>query len=91
MNQPKALLVVQHLQTRPGLAGGWNINERQADAGDELQNHHGEAGAAEDVGPTGGASRHRMLHRFLDRLAQLQPLVKPLRQVFDQAHEHLFG
>src|SRR2546428_1769171 len=44
----------------------------RSDTGDELQNHHGEAGTAKDVGPTGGATGHRMLHHLFDRLAQLQ-------------------
>src|SRR5262249_16736333 len=91
---PEALLVVQHLQTRPSLACRRNVNESQADAGDELQNHYGEAGTAEDKGPTRSLPRHAMLHRLLDGFAQLQPAVKPtgqFHQVFCQAHAHLFG
>jgi hypothetical protein len=87
----EGLLVIQHLQTGPSLSGGWNVHECETDAGDELQNHHGEAGAAEDVGPARGASGHRMFHRFFDRLAHFEPEIKPLHQVFGQAHANLLG
>ena len=33
----------------------------------------------------------RMLHRVFNGLAQLQPEVKPLPEIFGQAHAHLFG
>ena len=56
MNQPKVCWWFRYLQTAPRLIGGRHIDEREADAGDELQDHHREAGAAEDVGPTRAAA-----------------------------------
>src|SRR6266478_4325956 len=91
-NKPsKRLLIVEGLEAVPRTIRGWDIDECETDAGDELQNHHCEAGAAEDVGPTSGVPRHWMLHRLSDGLTQFEAKVEPLAEVFNQAHVHLRG
>src|SRR5216684_4698232 len=87
----KRLLIVEGLEAVPRAVRGRDIDEREADAGDKLQNHHGEAGAAEDVGPTSGIPRHGMLHRLLDGPTQFEAKVEPLAEVLYHAHVHLRG
>ncbi len=70
--------VVQVLQAVPGFPGGGNVDQRQHDAGEDLQDEDGERGAAEDVEPAGRVARHPMLHRLADGAAQLQSRVEPL-------------
>src|SRR5882724_8691810 len=89
-NKPsKRLLIVEGLEAVPRTIRGWDIDEREADAGDKLQNHHGEAGAAEDVGPTSSVPRHGVLHRLSDGLTQFEAKVEPLTEVLNHAHVHL--
>jgi hypothetical protein len=45
MNQPSDLMI-QGLQAAPGFAGRGHINKRQQNSGDQLQEKHGERGAA---------------------------------------------
>ena len=70
--------VVQVLQAVPGFAGRGNVDQRQHDAGEDLQDEDGKRGAAEDVEPARRGTRHPMLHRIADGRAQLQTLVEPL-------------
>src|SRR5882724_1431748 len=83
------LLMVEGLEAVPRAIGSRDIDESEADAGDELQNHHGETGTSEDVGPTSGVLRHRMLHRLSNGLPQFEAKVEPLAEIFNQAHVHL--
>src|SRR5258708_26338317 len=85
----ECLLIVEGLETIPSAIRGRDIDESQANARDKLQKHHGEAGAAEDVGPTSRSARHRGLHRLSNGLAQFEAKVEPLAEVFNQAHVHL--
>src|SRR6266496_2596609 len=87
----KSLLMVEGLEAVPGAIRGRDINKCQADTGDKLENHHGEAGTAEDVGPTSCSSRYRMLHRLANGLTQFEAKVEPLPEVFNYAHVHLLG
>ncbi len=89
-NKPsKRLLIVEGLEAVPGAVRGRDIHKSEADTGDKLENHHGEAGTSEDVGPTSCSSRHRMLHRLANGLTQFEAKVEPLAEVFNQAHVHL--
>src|SRR6185503_674899 len=91
-NKPsKRLVIVEGLKAVPRPIRGWDIDESEADAGDKLQNHHCEAGAAEDVGPTSGIPRYWVFHHLSDGLTQLEAKVEPLAEVLNQAHVHLRG
>src|SRR5579859_3690265 len=87
----KRLLVVEGLEAVPRAIRSRDIDEREADTGDKLQYHHGEAGTAEDVSPTGGVPRHGVLHRLANGLSQFEAKVEPLTQILNQAHVHLRG
>ena len=52
------LLVVEGLQAVPGLVGRRHVDEREADAGDDLEHEERQRGAAEDVPPARRAARH---------------------------------
>src|ERR1700722_19610116 len=83
---PKAYLVVQDLQTVPGFAGGWYINQSEQNSRDKLQPERRHCGASEDVGPACGISRDRVLHRLANWCGELKPLVEPVADSSDQAH-----
>ena len=82
--------MVQGLETTPGLAGGWNVNHRKQNSGDELQEEDGERGAAEHVPPTGRVARHWMLRDFANGSRKLQAPVEPLADLRNQAHGGFF-
>src|SRR6266851_3906518 len=91
-NKPsKRLLMVEGLEAVPRAIRGRDIDECEADAGDKLQNHHCEAGAAEDVSPTSSIPRHWVFHRLSDGLTQFKAKVEPLAEVLNHAHVHLRG
>src|SRR5262249_47462459 len=81
-------LVVKVLQRLVGLVGCRDIDQRQANAGDDLQHEEDEGGAAEDVPPAGGGTRHRMGDHRLERGASAQALVKPVGYSRDGAHRY---
>src|SRR5262249_43923508 len=83
-NEPAgADLLVQGLEPVPRLPGGGDVLEGEQDPGHELEREHGHRRAAEDVEPTRGATRDRVLHRRLDRRAELEPVVEPPRYAPD--------
>src|SRR5689334_4097885 len=91
-NKPsKRLLIVEGLEAVPRAIRGRDIDERETDASDKLQNHHCKASATEDVGPTSGVPRHGVFHRLSDGLTQFEAKVEPLTEVLDHAHVHLRG
>ena len=59
-------VVIKDLQAVPGFGGGRNVDKREQNAGDDLQDKNGEGGAAENVAPTGGVARDGMLGGFAD-------------------------
>src|SRR5580704_1003122 len=79
-------LVIQSLQAVPSFSSGRHINKREHDAGHDLQHEHHERRAAENIKPAGGFARYRMLGGFLDDGANLQTLIQPLTDGFNQTH-----
>ena len=71
-------IVVEILQAVPGFTRRRNINQRQHNAGEYLQDEKGERGTAEDVPPARRFSRDRMGGRVTDRTSDLQPLLEPV-------------
>jgi len=78
--------VIEYLQAIPCFSRGRHIKEGEENAGDKLEHEHSERGAAEDVSPTCGLTRHGVFHRLPDRRGELEALVKPVPHVLDQAH-----
>ena len=70
--------VVEELQAVPGFGGRRNIDQRQHDAGEDLENEERQRGAAEDVPPARRLARNGMRHRVADGAADLQPLLEPV-------------
>ncbi len=90
----EGLDLVERLETVPGVRGGGGVNESETNSRDELEDHQGEASASENVRPTGRPARDLMGHGVHHRLAELETLVKPPADAFDQfdqAHEQLLG
>ncbi len=79
-------LMIEDLQAVPCFSGRGCIKEGEKNTSDDLQHEHHERGAAEHVSPTCGLARDRVLQRFLNRFAELKPLLEPIAHVFDQAH-----
>jgi len=73
----KGDIVIEALQTAPGFASRWNVDEREKNARHDLQEEYGERSAAEDVPPTCGVSRHGVLGNFANRSRELQATIKP--------------
>ena len=70
--------MIESLQAIPGFAGGRHVDQREQDAGNDLQHEDDERGAAENVEPARGFARHSMLQRLADWRRKLQPRVEPL-------------
>ena len=86
-NEPtKRDIVIEGLETVPGFSGGRHVNERQHDAGNDLQHEHDEGGAAKNIKPARGFARNGMLHGLADGRAKLEARVQPLADGFDQTH-----
>src|SRR5262249_42035166 len=75
-------LLIQSLQAAPSLAGRWDVDDRQQNAGDKLQDERRQSGATKDVKPTRAPRRDRMRETFLDRLSELQALAEPAAYFF---------
>ena len=71
-------IVIQILQTVPGFGRRGHINQRQQNAGENLQDEDGKRGAAEDIPPARGFARDRMRNGFANRAADLQALLEPV-------------
>jgi len=83
---PECDLVIEDLQTIPCFSGGWNIEEGEKNAGNNLESEHRERSAAKNVRPTRGLPRDSMLHDLADGGGKLKPLVEPGAHTLDQAH-----
>ncbi len=70
--------VIQKLKAVPCLGGAGNVDQRQHDAGKNLENENGQGSAAEDVEPARRLARHWMFGSVADGSADLQPLLKPV-------------
>ncbi len=70
-------LMIQGLQAAPCFASRGNINKRQQNSGDDLQEENGERGATEDVEPARRISRDRMFGDLANRRCELQAVVEP--------------
>ena len=86
----ESYIVVQRLQAAPRLPSRGNVDERQENSGDELQQEDRQRRAAEYVEPTCRVSRHWMLRSFANGSRQLQAMVEPLSDLCDQAHVFFF-
>ena len=73
-------LMVENVQAVPRLGRRGNIDQRQQNAGDDLQQEQREGGAAEDVPPACGVARHLVQGRVLHRPFELQPALEPVRR-----------
>ena len=78
-------MVIQSLQAAPRLAGRGNIDQRQQNSGDKLEKEDGERRAAEDVKPTCRVARHGMFRGLANGCRQLQAMVEPFPNLFDQS------
>src|SRR6185436_19950103 len=81
----EAYLLVQNLQTTPGLAGRGHIDECEENSSDVLQPEGRHRGAPEDVEPACRIPRDRVVHRLADRSPKLNPLVEPGAELLHQA------
>src|ERR1700735_829463 len=79
-------VVIQDLQAIPCFPGGWNVNQRQHDAGNDLQHEHYESSAAKNIKPAGRFARHWMFDCFANDIAHLQARIEPIANGLDQAH-----
>ncbi len=80
------LLGVEDEQAPPGLVGRRHVDEREADAGDDLNEEERERAAAEDVQPARRAPGHAMLRGVLQRRSELEAPVEPGEHGADHAH-----
>ncbi len=71
-------VVVEELEARPGLARGRRVDEREQDAGDDLQHEEHGGGGAEDVPPAGAAGRCGMGGGLGDGLLETETALKPV-------------
>ena len=69
--------MIEVLQAVPGLGGGRYVDEREHDAGEDLEDEDRERRAAEDVPPACRPRRHLVFRHVTDRASDLQPLVEP--------------
>ncbi len=76
--------VIQVLQAVPGFSGGWHVDQRQHDAGEDLDDEDGERSAAEDIEPARRLGRHRMLHGRAHEWRDLQALLEPVANLLYQ-------
>ena len=70
--------VVEILQAVPGFACRGNIDQRQHDAGENLEDEESQSSAAEDVPPARRFARDFVRGRLADRTADLKPLLEPV-------------
>ncbi len=86
-NEPtKRDIVIEGLKTVPSFTGRRHVDERQHDAGNDLQHEHNESSAAKNIKPARGFARNGMLHGLADGRAKLETRVQPLSDGFDQTH-----
>ena len=78
--------MIESLQAVPGFAGGGDVDDGEQHAGNDLHDKDNESGAAENIKPTGGFARDRMLSSFAERGGELQAGVEPIAELLDQAH-----
>ena len=71
-------LMVENVQAVPCLAAGRDIDERQQNAGEDLQEQQRECGAAKDVKPARRASRNGMQDSVFYRGLELKALLTPV-------------
>src|SRR5437879_10750734 len=71
-------LVVEVLEAVVGLVRRRDVDEREADAGGDLQHEEDHGRAAEHVGPARGLPRDPMLHRELEDPADPRALLEPV-------------
>ena len=57
MNHPRAIVVIESLQTVPRLARGGYVDQRQKNSCNNLQQEDSQRGAAENIKPTCGVAR----------------------------------
>ncbi len=79
-------IVIEGLKTVPGFSGRRHIDERQHDAGNDLQEEHNEGSAAENIKPARCFARNGMLRGLADRRAKLETRIQPFADGVDQAH-----
>src|ERR1700675_1550105 len=86
-NEPtKCNIVIESLEAVPSFTGGRHVDERQHDAGNDLQHKNDEGGAAKNIKPAGGFAGDGMLHGLADGRAKLETRIQPLSDGFDQTH-----
>ena len=78
--------MIDRLQAVPSFASGGNVDDREKNAGDNLQDENGERRAAEDVEPARGVSRHGMLGGLAHGGRDLQARFEPVADFSDQVH-----
>ena len=77
--EPTELLVVgQILQSCVSLISGRHIDEREHDAGDELQHEAEERGAAEDIEPTAGTLRNMVTRGGFPDFFDMEAVIHPI-------------
>src|SRR5262249_26061009 len=70
-------LVVESLQAAPGLSRRGHVDQGQENPGHNLKKEYREGCAAENIPPTRGLARHRMLHHLPDWPPELKALIEP--------------
>ena len=70
-------LMIQSLQTAPGLAGGGHVDQSQQNSGHKLEDEDSERRAAEHVEPARRVSGYGMFGGFSNRRRELQAMVEP--------------
>ncbi len=71
-------VVVEKLQAVPGLAGRGDVDQREQNAGDDLQAKQHGRGAAENIPPACAAGGYGMLRGFDDGLGQSEAALQPV-------------
>jgi len=77
--------MIEVLQAVPGLGGGRNVDDREHDAGEDLEHEDRERRAAEDVPPACRPGGHLVFRHITDRASDLEPLVEPVPDFLDHA------
>src|SRR5580658_5298214 len=86
-NEPtQSNIVIQNLEAVPGLSGGRDVDQRQQNPCNDLQNEDRQRGAAEDIKPACRFPRDLVFGNVTDGCAKLQPQIEPRAYFFNQAH-----
>ena len=73
-------LMVQNVEAVPRLARGGNVDQRQKNAGEDLQKEQRESSAAKDVPPACSVARNRMQSGLFNRAFELEARARASRK-----------